>query len=244
METCLIGNMTWPEAGERIRNARAVILPLGSTEQHGPHMALSTDTVVSEYVCRLVAERTNCVVLPAMPFGQVWSAKEFPATISLKQRTFIEVVKDIVISLQRQGAKNIILFSGHLGNVQPVKEAARELLDEYGYRNVWHMGYTDVKNLGKGFMEADLWNGKTFHAAEIETSIMLHIAPELVNMEQSVCELPDVPPDLDLRPILWTEFSKTGVFGDATLSTAEKGKQFLNNWLEELVDLIITNIKD
>ncbi len=242
MKDYKIGGMTWPEAGERIKSARAVILPLGSTEQHGYHMATATDTVVSDYFCPLLAEKTNSVVLPTLPYGQVWSAKGFPGTISLRQRTFIDVVKDIVVSLEKQGARHVILFSGHYGNMQPSRDAARELMDEYGYRNVWHLGYINVGKYNAELMETSLWNGKTFHAAELETSIMLEIAPELVQMDKAVREEPAVPPDIDLRPLPWTEYSKSGLFGDATKATAEKGAQYLERWLDDLAKIINTNI--
>ena len=238
----LLGNMTWPEAEARIPKARAVILPLGSTEQHGYHMAAATDTVVAEYVCRELAGRTGCLVLPAVPYGQVWSAKGFPGTVSLRQRTFIDLVKDIVVSLVEQGARNVILFSGHYGNVQPSKDAARELLDEYGYRNVWHLTYTGVDKLNSAIMETQLWNGKTFHAAELETSILLQIAPDLVHLDKAVGENPKVPSDVDLRPIPWKEFSKTGVFGDPAKATAEKGAAYLNAWLDMLCNIVQKNI--
>jgi creatinine amidohydrolase len=205
-------------------------------------MSVLTDTMVSDYVCSILAEKTDSITLPTMPFGQVWSAKEFPATVSLKSATLIGVIKDIAVSLEKQGARNVILFSGHLGNVQSCKDAARELRDEYGYLNVWHLGYGSVKKHGEGIMETELWNGKTFHAAEIETSIMLHISPSHVDMDQAVCDYPQVPPDIELRPLPWSEFSKTGVFGDVTKSTAEKGKKFLDNWLGELITQIQTNI--
>lgn len=237
-----IGRMTWPEAGERMAKARGVILPLGSTEQHGYHMAAATDTVVSEYVCQKLAQRTDCLVLPALPYGQVWSAKGFPSTISLRQRTFIDIVKDIVVSLQEQQVRNVILFSGHYGNVQPSKDAARELYDEYGYRNVWHLSYTNVDKLNAAIMEGSLWNGKTFHAAELETSIMLHIAPELVNMEKAVGEMPEVPADIDLRPIPWKEYSKVGVFGEPEKATAEKGRDYLEAWIDNLCAIVQKNI--
>jgi len=243
MEEHILSNMTWPEAGKRIREARAVILPLGSTEQHGYHMALATDTVISDFVCSELAQRTNCVVLPTLPYGQVWSAKGFPATISLRQSTLIRVIKDIVVSLERQDARNIILFPGHYGNLQPSRDAARELMDEYGYRNVWHLGYINVDKYSAEFMETQFWNGKTFHAAELETSIMLHAAPELVHPDRAVCEYPDVPRGWDLRPIHWKEFVETGVFGDPTKATAEKGKQYLDRWLDDLTQVVIENIQ-
>ena len=238
----LLGRMAWPDAEESISKARGIILPLGSTEQHGYHMAAATDTVISEYVCGELAIRTNCLVLPALPYGQVWSAKGFPATISLRQRTFIEVVKDIVVSLEEQKARNVILFSGHYGNMQPSKDAARELFDEYGYRNVWNLGYTSVDKLNKAIMQTTLWNGKTFHAAELETSLMLHIAPNLVKLHKAVGENPEIPPDIDLRPIPWKEYSKIGVFGDPAKATAEKGAEFLKAWLDILCDIVQKNI--
>ncbi len=243
MKKIMIGEMSWIEANERIRESRAVILPLGSTEQHGPHMSLATDTTVASYVSKVLGELTDCVVLPTLPFGQVWSAKDFPGTMSLKERTFIEVVKDVVISLEKGGARNVILFSGHLGNNLPSKTAARELLDEFGYKNVFHISYTDIKKHSLGIMDTDPWNGKTFHAAELETSILLHIAPDGVDMSKAVREYPLVPGDIEIRPIPWKDFSSTGVFGDAIPSTAEKGKRFLDNWINDMVEIIEKNVK-
>lgn len=234
MKKYLLSDMTWTEAEVRMKEARAVILPLGSTEQHGPHMSVATDNIIGQYVAERLGERTDCVVMPILAYGQVWSAKDFPATISLSRKTFITIVKEIVVSLEKKEVKNVILFSGHWGNVAPAKEAARELMDEFGYRNVYHMSYSDLKKHGDGIMETPLWNGKTFHAAEIETSILLHIAPQYVDMTKAVCEYPEIPEDIELRPIGWNEFSRTGVFGDATKATASKGEKFLKNWLDNM----------
>lgn len=233
--------MTWKEAGERMKEARAVILPLGSTEQHGYHMTIDTDNIVAGYVAERLAEETDCVALPVLNYGQVWSAKDFPATISLSERTYISVIKDIVLSLEKQ-CGNIILFSGHWGNVAPCKIAVRELLDEYGFRNVYYLSYMDLKKNGEGIMETELWNGSGFHAAEIETSILLHIRPDTVDMGKAVCEYPEVPPDVDLRPIPWKTFAKSGIFGDASKATAEKGKQFLDNWMRQMCKMVTENI--
>lgn len=237
-----IKDMTWKEAEKRMKEARAVILPLGSTEQHGYHMSLDTDNIVATHVSRMLAERTDCAVLPTLPYGQVWSAKDFPGTISLRERTYIELLKDIVISLEKKGCQNIILFSGHWGNVAPCKLAARELLDEYGYQNVFYLSYMDLKKNGEGIMQTQLWNGSGFHAGEIETSILLHIRPESVDMEKAVCDYPNIPPDVDIRPIPWIGFAQTGIFGDATQATAEKGRRFLENWMNQMCALVRENI--
>ncbi len=242
MGETVIAEMTWEQADKRMKEARAVILPLGSLEQHGYHMSLDTDNIVGGYVGRVLAERTNCAVLPVVPYGQVWSAKDFPATISLRERTFIELVKDIVISLEHKGVRNVILFASHWGNTAPVKIAARELLDEQGYSNVYYLSYMDLKKHGDGIMETELWNGSGFHAGEIETSIVLHIKPESVDMERAVCEYPQAPGDVNLRPIPWINFCKSGIFGDAAKATAWKGEKFLKNWIDDMVRLIEENI--
>lgn len=243
MEHVNLKQMTWKEAGVRMEAARAVILPLGSTEQHGYHMTIDTDNIVAEQVSEMLAKATDCVVLPVLNYGQVWSARDFPATISLNERTYISVIKDIVVSLEKKKCKNIILFSGHWGNVAPCKLAVRELLDEYGFRNVYYLSYMDLKKNGEGIMETELWNGSGFHAAEIETSILLHIKPESVNMEQAVCEYPEIPPDVDIRPIPWIEFAESGIFGDASKATAEKGEKFLDNWMKQMCKLVTDNIR-
>lgn len=242
MNKSMLAGMTWKEAERRMKEARAVILPLGSLEQHGYHMSLNTDNIVGEYVSRVLAERTDCVVLPVVPYGQVWSAKDFPATISLRERTFIELVKDIVTSLEQKGVRNVILFASHWGNTAPVKLAARELLDEKGYENVYYLSYMDLKKHGKDIMETELWNGSGFHAGEIETSIVLHIQPESVDMEKAVCEYPKAPGDVNIRPVPWITFCESGTFGDATRATAQKGQRFLENWLRDLTELIEANI--
>ena len=242
MDKTILAEMSWKEAENRMKQARAVIVPLGSLEQHGYHMSLQTDNIVGEYVAGVLAKRTGCVVLPVLPYGQVWSAKDFPGTISLRERTFIEVVKDIVTSLEHKGARNVILFASHWGNTAPAKIAARELLDESGYTNVYYLSYMDLKKHGKGIMETELWNGSGFHAAEIETSIVLHIRPESVDMEKTVCEYPQVPGDVNIRPVPWITFCESGIFGDAAKATAEKGRRFLENWIEDLVQLIEANI--
>ena len=100
MEYVNLKEMTWKEADVRMKEARAVILPLGSTEQHGYHMTIDTDNIVAGHVAGLLAKATDCVVLPVLNYGQVWSAKDFPATISLSERTYISVIKDIVVSLE------------------------------------------------------------------------------------------------------------------------------------------------
>jgi len=238
LTSVLLSEMTWKEAEQRIKDAKAVILPLGSTEQHGYHMTLNIDSLVAEYISKEIAKRTNSLVLPPLNYGQVRSAKDFPATISIGEKNYISFIKDIVKSLENNFAKNIILFSGHWGNVAPIKIAVRELKDEMGFSNVYYLSYMNLKKYSEGLMESELWNGSGFHSGEIETSIALYVCPKNVNMEQAVCEYPIVPPDIDNRPIPWRDFAVSGVFGDATKATVEKGEQFIEKWINDMVQMI------
>lgn len=239
----LLGELTWPEAETIVKEARAIIVPLGSTEQHGYHLPLNTDTSVAEFMALELAKRTDCLVTPVLSYGQVWSAQDFPGTIAIQERTYINFLKDIVISLESKSPKNIILFTGHLGNAAPCKIAARELLDEKGFRNVYHFSYlVDMAAATAGVMETKLWYGSGLHAGEMETSVLLNITPELVLMEKAQEEYPIKPPDLDIRPIRWVDYAKQGIFGDPTKATREKGEKFIERTLQQLTELVINNI--
>ena len=238
-----LGELTWQEAEIMMKEARAIIVPLGSTEQHGFHLPLNTDSTIADYLALEVAKRTNCLVTPTLTYGQVWSAKDFPGTIAIQERTYINFLKDIVTSLESKSPRNIILFTGHLGNVAPCKIAARELLDEKGFNNVYHFSYiVDMKQAAAGIMETELWHGSGLHGGEMETSVLLRITPELVLMDKAQADYPVRPPDLDIRPISWIEFAKQGIFGDPTKATAEKGARFIERTLQQLADLVIENI--
>ena len=231
--------MTWPEAKEKILAARGVIIALGSVEQHGPHLPLGTDMFMGQEVACRVGELTDCLVLPVIPFGQVWPAKDFPGTISLSPETLCNLLVDISPSLNHHGAKNIIMITGHSGNSSVMKDAARILYDRYHMKNVLYYAYPDKKKLAEGIMESPFWNGRLMHAAEMETSMMLAVKPELVHMDRAVREYPDVPEALDFKSVPWSEYSQTGVFGDATLATEKKGEKYIKRMAEHIAKSIL-----
>ena len=240
MKKVLVGEMTWPEAEVAIKEAKAVIVPLGAVEEHGYHLTLETDNIIGRYVAERLARETGCVAMPLVPYGQVWSAKDFPGSCPIKDRNFVNYIKDICINLEEKGARNIILFSSHWGNKSSTRTVARELYDEKGYKNIYYLSYFNMAKTAEGIMETPLWNNDDsgFHSAEIETSIALYVAPESVDMSKAVNEYPVPPFDVDIRPVSWIDYAKSGVFGDASASTAEKGRLFLDRWLGNLKELI------
>lgn len=230
--------MTWPQAELAMTPTRPVIVPLGSTEQHGPHMALSTDTVMaSEWAARL-AERIDGLYLPTLPFGQVWSARHFPGTIGLTTETLESSLTDISESLYRHGTRRIVFLSGHMGNTQGMLAVARRLLDTHPDLRTVRICYPNARQVAEGITESPFWDGGNFHAAEIETSLMLAVAPDLCHMADAPREYPEVPDDYHTGVVPWRQFSRTGVFGDASVATAEKGHRLIEKWLEVMATLI------
>ena len=232
-----LGSMTWPEAQRLIGAERAVILPLGSTEQHGPHMSQSTDTVLAGMWAARLAERIDGLCLPVQPFGQVWSARDFSGTISLRQSTLEALIGDVADSLYRHGVRRLVVLSGHTGNAASMLGAARAVFDRHPDLTVVRLCYPTPREVAEGVTETPFWNGTTFHAAEIETSLMLAVAPQLCRMELAPVEYPEVRAAHTTSTVPWKAFSATGVFGDARAGSAEKGHALIERWLEVMTRL-------
>lgn len=231
-----VGNLTSPEFEEGIRTKRGVMVVCGSCEQHGRHLPLDTDNIIGMEVAARVAERTGMLLMPPVNYGQVWSAKGFAGTICLSPGTLKQLLKEIVVSLQQQGAEHIVLMSGHNGNYPVLKELARELLDEYGWRNLWHFPLEYPKEvLARAASPAP---AGAAHAGELETAMLLYLRPELVRMEKAAKEFPVLPEDYAYRPIHWKEFMHSGSFGDGSAATADYGKALVEGAAALMADRI------
>ena len=242
MKEVYVGHLTWKEFAEKIKEARGVIVPIGSCEQHGYQLPLDTDTITARYTALEVAKNTNCLVLPSINFGQVWSAKNFPGTISLSPKTIHSLLTDIILSLEQHGAKNIIFISGHTGNMPYLQETARDMMDHHGYRNIWYFSGSINKDIIEEVCESKKCSGKR-HAAEGETSTMLYMHPELVKLDQAEADYNEAPEESNYRPMHWDEFKKVGCFGDPAKATAEKGKIILEHEIDQISSLILKYVK-
>lgn len=236
MKEYYAGNLTTVEFKEAMATTRGVIVVIGSCEQHGHHLPLDTDNLIGFETAKRVAKACNCLLLPPVNYGQVWSARNFPGTIALKTSTIKQIIFDIVESLERHHAKNIIFMSGHNGNCPTIKEACRELFDEHGWRNIWHVFPSMNKEVLK-LLESPI-PCNCVHAGELETSMLLAIKPELVQMEKTTKEFPVAPTDLAFRPIPWDEYLESGSFGDASYATSEKGKTILDDMVDSAIKII------
>lgn len=216
---------TLPEIADFAQRVPFAILPVGSTEQHGPHLPVNTDTVIARAVALATAERSLGLVLPAVPLGYAWVWRDRPATLTLGFETYMRMIRDTVESLQGWGIRAVYIMSGHGSNPQPVKHALRELIHEKIDVRVLYGMYGGLKEM-IAEAESDTWHGD-LHAEEIETSLMLAIAPETVRMELAEADYPPAPPDYAMSELSMGHLMRSGVFGDPTKASREKGERWL-----------------
>lgn len=229
--------LTWPEARDLLGEPRVAVLPLGAVEEHGPHMVLGTDSLAAEALARRVCARTGAVLLPTLPYGQVWSLSRFPGSLSLRTETLASLVGDIAAEVRRQGFGALVVLSGHLGNLAAMKSAARAAHEASAFP-VLYLFYPGLSEAAEGVLEGPVSHAGIVHADELETSLVLALAPHAVDMSRAAAEYPEYPPDFDVRPRYWDEVSESGVFGDPTLATAEKGERMLAVIEERIVGLV------
>lgn len=230
------GYCTWPEFAEKTKTSKGVIVVCGSCEQHGHHLPLDTDNIIGFELALRIAEKTGMLVMPPVNYGQVWSAKGFPGTICLPASTLKLILRDIVCNLEEQGVRNIVLMTGHNGNMPILKDLARELMDEFGWRNIWYFPMAMSREVAKYIKTPIPMN--VAHAGEIETAMMLYLRPDLVPMEKATQEFPKAPADFAYRPMHWNEIMETGSFGDGGAATPELGKALIESAVDTTAELI------
>lgn len=214
-----------------------VLLPLGAVEFHAAHLPLGTDNLLAEAIAKKVAARLDqALILPPLSYGQVWSLQDFPGTLSISNELLSGLIVQIGRSLLRQGLKILAVINAHMGNRDAMVAAARVLFAE-GMK-VLYLTYPGVAEVQKQVLESPKVHDTFFHACEIETSYMLYLAPEHVDMDKAICDYPEIPPDFNATPTPWREITKTAVLGDATLATAEKGKAIIDVAVENMVQII------
>lgn len=232
-----IGDFTSENIKEAFEEKKNVILPLGAIEAHSGHLPLSTDIVLVEDYANKLAEKTDSLVLPVIPFGQVWSLQDAAGSIHIQEENLVNFLVDILESLNRNNVKMVTMISSHFGNVNAMKAAARKVFEKCPIKVIYltYPGISDVKHI------FDHVNDHSFylHADEIETSMMLHVKPEVVRMDKIGEGTMEVPKEVDYTPVRWTEFTDTFIIGDAKMSTSEKGRLAFEHIIEEASRIIL-----
>jgi creatinine amidohydrolase len=229
--------LTWKQV-DALSRETLLVLPTAAIEQHGPHLPLATDTLINSILLGAamarLPEETQVFALPAICYGKSNEHVGFPGTLSVSASTFMAVVRDIGASLAASGFKKVVLYNTHGGNSSLVDVMARDLRAEFGLRVFSLFGSAGAAFTGLNDQE----RAYGFHAGEIETSYLLSAIPELVHTDQyTVNYIADITRPELLRPenasatFAWLtrDIAPSGVMGDPTPSSAEKGKL----WIDE-----------
>jgi creatinine amidohydrolase len=214
-------DLTWIEAERMLRPETIVVLPIGAAaKEHGPHLRLDNDERLAEGYARLVAEVADVVVAPTLTYSFYPAFAEYPGSISLRLETARDVVIDIVRSIARHGPRRYYALNTGVSTVRALALAA-EVLAQEGVTLRW----TDVLETLAPVERLVARQERGTHADEIETSIMLVLAPDRVDMERAVRDdHPEGRGGLTRTPGGEETYSPTGTWGDATLATREKGR--------------------
>ena len=255
--THLLAELTWPQVAELAANDAVVLVPVGTVEQHGPHLPLDTDNRIAEGFAQRAANSAapgTAIVAPTVPFGLSEHLADFPGAVYHTTATFIAVLAEIYCSFARSGFRRILAVNGHGSNVAPLDLASREALfrhPEHLFASVswWELG--DVRDVGVGRGPASTAS----HACAFETSLIMALSPELVHVDRLEAgqEFPTSPhvwrdtlgrsPNASAkRPIHltepWSGWSDNGVRGDPRDATAELGEAMLAAGGTELAEIV------
>jgi creatinine amidohydrolase len=232
-----VAGLTWDQVRDRLAQGAAAILPIGAgAKQHGLHMPMATDQVFAQYFARALADKTDALIWPTLTYGVYPAFVAYAGSVSLSNRTFQDVVTQIIDGLLGFGASRVIILDTGLSTIAPVEAAIASVREPSRVRHVKLFA-------GARFVEAaDDLKQQPYgtHADEIETSLMLAIAPELVDMDRAA-SMPFSPagpargplsPDNPSAP----NYAPSGSFGDPTLATRDKGLLVLAAILEDMVE--------
>ena len=238
-------NLTWPEAEKALKNYTVVLLAIGArTKEHGPHLPLKTDYVMAEYLKDRVAREVPVAMLPTLEYAYYPSFLEYPGSVSVGAETFKNTVVDICRSLSRHGIRKFYVLNTGISTLPQLQAASKELAKLDVTMRYLNLLETD-KKIPPGLLKQE---GGT-HADEAETSMMLYIAPELVDMSKAVKDYDARPgrKGLTRDPKGQGAYSPSGIWGDPTLATRDKGRVIVETTVGEIVrqlkELITLEIK-
>ncbi|MGH2416376.1 MAG: creatininase family protein, partial [Microcystaceae cyanobacterium] len=233
--------LTWTDIQAMPDKENIVIIqPVGAIEQHGPHLPIIVDSAISMGVLGKALEKLDpnipAYALPCLYYGKSNEHWHFPGTITLSAQTLLAVIREVAESLYRSGFRKLLLMNSHGGQPQVMEIAARDIHQQYEDFLVFPLFTWRVPNIAAELLtQKELEYG--IHAGDAETSLLLSLLPEQVKLEKAVQEYPQGLPEDSLLsmegqlPFAWLtkELTKSGVMGDATVATKEKGDRLLES---------------
>lgn len=239
-----LARLTWPEAREALAEARVALLPVGSCEQHGPHLTLDTDAQIAVALARRLAGDLGPVAILCPPLGYGLSEHHmaFPGTLTLRPDTFLGFLTDVVESLAQWGVRRVLVVNGHGGNVDAIRLAARAARRQHGVLVAAVMW----AQLAADEIAARARSARYGHACEIETSVAMALvpdcvrpdriaAPRLVGMPDPLTDPPRARVD---RPFSFEEWTEDGALGDPRLASEELGRELVEAAYEKALAFV------
>jgi creatinine amidohydrolase len=245
MHPLMMGSLSWIEYRQRLQNPQTIVfIPCGALEQHGPHLPLGTDALLSTAIAQSVAEQVNGIVAPPFSYGYKSQPKSgggqhFPGTTSLDGNSLSQLLRDVIRELARQGANQLVVVNGHYENQWFLTEGIDLAMRDVGLDSplrVIRLEYWDFlteMTLDKVF--PDGFPGYALeHAAVIETSMMLHYYPNLVRLDLIPDEhAADFPP-YDTYPQRPEWVPVSGVLSSAKAASPDKGALMVDQVTESI----------
>jgi len=246
MRSYYLGELTWPDVKEFLKMHDLAVIPVGSCEQHGPHLPLDTDAYDAFWLSLKAAEKAQCaIVAPPIYYGVSWHHMDFPGTITLNPHTLEQLAYEVASSLIKHGFRKMVFENGHGGNSAALEAAVQRIkADTNAFVAL------DTVSLIPDFIEKFIETSYDAHAGEFETSTTL------ANREKFVVKQRIKKPKITLPKSKYTkiglketgpkvswgfrtkEISETGVIGDPTKASKEKGKTAWKLAVERLADLL------
>jgi creatinine amidohydrolase len=216
------------------------VLPVGATEQHGPHLGTGTDTYSARRIAEEAASRTGILILPAIPYGcSLGHTDQWPGTISLGPITLTKLLLEVSRWALKSGVRKLLFFSGHATNAPSIASAILQLRYEAPEARFSQIGIWEISDRSRQLYSRD---GSDVHANRGETSLLLHYAPDMVRMSHAF-DVEDVTPgrlwSYDMR-----RTTPTGVVGRPTEASAEDGATMASILVDDLTALILAGLHE
>ena len=245
--TVFLGEMTNPEVEAFLTGHHKVIVPVGSTEQHGPHGPLLTDALIPREVARRIAPRVNALVAPTINYSLSYPHAGFTGLVHLRVQTFMDLIEDVCVGLATAGFRKIVFLNGHYDNTYAIAYAcatAQARLPD-GVQ-AYPVNYWDGMNAEES---SEFFGPNTgLHANRGEISAVMAINPALVDLDNANAEMPPFPPVTNSAPVHTAFFfstpgsvhraTKSGTWGDAREASAEFGERYLSVVTEATIRLL------
>jgi creatinine amidohydrolase len=239
-----VEEMTWQEYHEAIA-MRIVVLPIGAIDGHGPHLPLSTDTVLANYMTRALEAQKDVLVLPAINYGKKTdppaSGGVFPGAINLRASTFMNVVLDVLQACYRHGGRRFVILNAHMVNVSPAREAADQFIDDAPDARVMVASWWDLvseESRNAVARETGVGRHEDHHSAMVETSLTMIASPELVRNDRLSDDTAQRRARYFIVPMPDSLKTRAGVVYRASLASPEIGQRLMSEIVANLVTAV------